>query len=188
MAIRAIGWVALTATAVAGAYWYYSPEVTFYRLQRAVEASDVQAFEAHVDYLRVRDSIRQQVATILESKLGGSPAADLSLGGLLASSMMSAFAERAVIELARPQVLMRALAEGELDDRPNAKAASPEQAYAPRWHLDWRGEHIGMNKYLVRFRSDIDDIVRSSARATLVFEREGFAHWSLVEVRLPPPK
>jgi len=73
-----IATIVLAVVAVA-AYWYWSPFLALKQMQSAVRAQDADAFNRHVDYPRLRDSVKSQMAARMAAELEKSGQAGGSL-------------------------------------------------------------------------------------------------------------
>ena len=88
-----IGWVvALLAMA---AFWWWSPALALYQIRQAARAGDANAFNARVDYPKLRESFKAQLSGTLTRKLSsdaGSSAiakAGSALGTMLGLTMVN---------------------------------------------------------------------------------------------------
>jgi hypothetical protein len=190
------GLVAAVLLALA-AYWYWSPFLAVRELQQAARAGDAAAFNAHVDYPRLREGLKRQLSDLLAQKLGaaqdsGNPVA--ALGGLIGQRLITPMVDA----LVRPETVMAAMQSGRLgpsaEAAPNpapegpaaaapAGAAPPEPAHAARWIIDRQGVDR-MTAYAVDPAHPDEP---NSQRLGLVFERSGFVDWKLTGIRLPLP-
>lgn len=171
----------LLAIALVG-YWYLSPYWVLHQMRSAVQAHDAESFNAHVDYPKLRDSLKGQfsakmTATMAGPDMSGNPMAGLGmlLGGALVNQMVDA--------LVRPEVMMQAMAQGSIRAEPvaNGTTAAPTNA-AAAGDANWRTRRLGMSK-LLAYRAA--DNASTDDNAGFVFERYGFANWKLSEIRLP---
>jgi hypothetical protein len=72
--------VFVLAIAALVAYWYWSPFLALKQMQSAARAQDADAFNRHVDYPRLRDSLKGQMAARMAAELDQSGSAAGSLG------------------------------------------------------------------------------------------------------------
>jgi len=177
------GLVVLAVIALA-AFWYWSPYLDMKQMAAAARAGDADRFNQHVDYPRVRESLKGQFAARMAQAMGthgnGNPMAGLGamIGMGLANTMVDA--------LVRPEVMMKAMTEGKLVPRKAGvqEARTDAAAPAPK-EVAWTFERQGLD-HIVSYRVDPDQPQAANAeRLGLVFERAGFATWKLSEVRLP---
>jgi hypothetical protein len=116
---------ALVVAAVGvGAWWYFSPFLAVRDLQRAAQAGDADAFNAHVDYPRLRQSLKLQFSGLLAQKLGVSRDASnpmAALGGMIGERLI----EPLVDALVRPETVMAAMQSGRLGATARGLAADP---------------------------------------------------------------
>lgn len=175
----------LAAFAIAlGAYWYASPYLALRSIQAAAQARDADRLNAHVDYPRLRESLKDQVSAQLAHELGGDAGGQdalSQLGTALGATLGRALGDRLVDALVQPELVMRALTEAQL--QPRGKRDTPDEGHAAGPAVTWTSERVGLNTLLVHGhrRADAPD-----DRLTLVFDRSGFADWKLTEIRLPP--
>jgi Protein of unknown function (DUF2939) len=173
-----------TAAVAIGAYWYWSPVLTIRQMQSAAKAGDADAFNDHVDYPRLRDSVKGQFSTMLTKTMSSQPEPgnDFAKAGTALGTMLGlAMVDRFVDAMVRPEVVMRAMQEGKLVPK-QAEPASASSATDPANQVKWTSERKGVDKYIayVGRTGDADD-----KRVAMVLERTGFANWKLTEVRLP---
>lgn len=176
---------AVAATAVAvGAYWYWSPVLAIHQMQSAAKAGDADAFNDHVDYPRLRESVKGQFSAMLTKTMASQPEPgnDFAKAGTALGTMLGlAMVDRFVDAMVRPEVVMRAIQEGKLVPK-QAEPASASSATDPADQVKWTSERKGVDKYIAYAgrAGDTDD-----QRVAIVLERTGFANWKLTEVRLP---
>lgn len=104
--------LAVIAAAAAAAYWYWSPELALREMQRAAKAGDADTFSEHVDYPRLRESMKGQMAAIVTDKLGAQ--ASSSGLGALGAMIGLVMVDRVVDAVVRPEVVMSAIRGGRL--------------------------------------------------------------------------
>ncbi|OWQ90393.1 hypothetical protein CDN99_13650 [Roseateles aquatilis] len=192
------GFAAAIAAVVVGlaAYWYWSPVLAIHQMRSAAKSGDAAAFNDHVDYPRLRESLKEQLAAAVESKVAerSSPNNDLARAGAALGSLFAmAMTDRMVDAFVRPESVMRLMQEGQLMPRrkgdrqaspqePDATPAPDDSASAQRREPIWTIERQGVDKLtLYARRADQPE----ERRTGLVFERRGFANWQLTEIRLP---
>lgn len=186
---RRIGKPALAVITLAilalAAYWYWSPFLAIRAMQKAAQAHDAAAFSAHVDYPRVRASLKEQVTTLMADKIAQSGAANNPLK-VLGSLMGGAVVDRLVDATVRPETVMGAMQSGQFGQTdaegdvpaPSAPASANVQDAKPTW--SWTRE--GTDK-LVAFQAGPDGKPREKTMR-IVFERSGFASWKVTALRL----
>jgi hypothetical protein len=185
---KLIRWVLALLVASAGAYWYWSPHVALYQMAKAAQARDADAFNDHVDYLRLRESIKGQIS----AKMGAQMAADRdhanpfsALGTMLGMAMVGNMVDAMV----RPEVVMYAMRnDGHLNPEKAAESKSPSASAstsaAPSERTKWAMERKGMNKVLVYPGEDDVGKAKAAKSPVAVLERTGFATWKLTELRI----
>lgn len=175
----------IVAVAIAvPAYWYWSPYVAMRSMRAAAQAKDADAFNAHVDYPKLRESLKGQFSammadTIQESGRGGSEMekAGASLGAMLGL----AIADRFIDAMVRPEFVMKSMAEAKLD-APGAEKPTGGASTNLR-DVHWTVERKGMDRVIAYGSDDAQEPV--AKRVGFVFDRNGFATWKLSEIRLP---
>lgn len=187
------------AVIVLGTYWYASPYLTLWNLRKAAERQDAEAFNASVDYPRLRASLKEQLSAMMDGKLqsGGARQADpASAGRAIGNLLGQAIANGLVDTMVRPEVVMRAMQQGRLnaqgsDDGSRAGTSTGTAAGSAtgtaagsdaKPKIQWEFERQNVNRLLVQGRrADSPD----AAPISLVLERNGFADWKLVGIDLP---
>lgn len=167
---------ALLTLSALGAYWHYSPYIAIKTMRASAEAKNADEFNEYVDYPKLRESLKGQLTALLVDGMGSKPASANpfeSAGAALAL----AFVNPMIDALVRPELVMKAMSQGELDLKPG-KPASDEPKNEPRWDF----QRISVNK-LIAYASDPND--PAAAKVGVVFERSGFTDWKLTELRLP---
>lgn len=167
---------ALAAAALLLAWLLISPRVTVLRMQAAAQDRDADALAAHIDFLAVREDLKEQVnayvmAGVAEESDGNDFAA---LGGLFASVVV----EKLVDAFVTPSGLVM-LMEGE---DPGLDFGRPNTGGTPRKPLDEaRYRYLGWDRFAVIVPTE------DGAETQFVLERQGL-RWRLVAIRLPLSK
>lgn len=174
----------LLAVASVAGYWHYSPYLTLNTMREAAEQKDVQAFNERVDYPKVRRSVKSQLAAKLAGQMGSDANEGQSSKGFkaLGAAFAMALANPLVDAAVRPEFVMAAMTKGEIEVVPGevkdaVGVAEPKKA-KPKWAFDRQGP----NK-LVAYAKNPEN--PEEVKVGLVFERSGFAEWTLTELRLP---
>jgi hypothetical protein len=181
---RVVGYVVALLFVCLAAYWVWSPALAMRSMHKAIVAGDADAFNSHVDYPRVRDSIKGQLSTIIATKMG-----DTGLASSFGNALGLALSGTVVDAMVRPATLMAAMQLGKLStplSSANGQSSSVGTSATAKGAEDLPGNpnlqthREGLNRFVILVTP------RSSNRAlTLVLERSGFADWKLTEVRLP---
>lgn len=173
--------VAAIAVAAAGlgAYWHFSPYLAMKSLRAAAEARNADAFNEKVDYPKLRESLKGQMAAKVADKLGNSASSGNQLEAM-GSAMALAFINPLIDAMVRPELVMQAMSRGELSMKPSkADNGQPGEARPePKWDV----ERVSLNK-VIAYAQDAKD--PGAAKFGVVFERSGFADWKLTELRMP---
>lgn len=171
-----------------GAYWYWSPFLALRSMQAAARAPDPEAFNDHVDYPKLRESLKVQMASAMGEKMAASVGANNPLASL-GKMMGVAVADKLVDAMVRPETVMRGMQSGQFGPEAQGPAvlatAAPAAAPAPHdGQPAWGWMRVGSDK-LIAYQ--IDDREGADVRKVeIVFERSGFANWKLTDLRLPP--
>jgi hypothetical protein len=198
MTPKAIKAAAAAAIVAVAAYWYWSPFLAVRQLQSAAQNRDAGAFNGHVDYPKLRDSLRGQFSAMFTDKLA-KPAdsrSDLAKAGAAFGTRLGLVMVNQFIDaVARPEVIMQAVEDGRLVRKPKQSAGTRQQAAgnlagplgveSKVGKPTWTYERQGVDQ-LIAYATDPkkpDD--GNPAKFALVLQRSGFANWKLTEVRLP---
>jgi len=179
---------AVTLLAIAG-YWYWSPFLAVRQMQAAAQERDAHAFNAHVDYPRVRESIKNQYSDTLAGKFGA------AFGNLLGRAVVNPLVDA----LVRPDTIMHAMQYGRLtvtasDKQPtdvptqaegNPDGVSSAARESGDGKVKWSYERIGVDKVIAYATDPKKPDEGNQDQFGLVLQRSGFATWKLVEIRLP---
>lgn len=179
------------------AYWYWSPWLAIHQMRSAARAGDADAFSERVDYPRLRESLKVQLAAAADARLGQSSesGSDIARAGAAFGSLLAtALVDRMVDALVRPESVMRVMQEGKLmparsgrsrdrgDPAPDNQGQSDGTPPGEKLDPIWSTEHQGVNTFVLYARRAG---LAEDRRTALVFERRGFASWQLTEIRLP---
>jgi hypothetical protein len=159
-------WVPATALAfvvAVAAYWYWSPLLVIHQMKEAVRAHDVEAFNSHVDFPALRESMKDEIAG--RSGDGAFDGLARMLGGVVVDAMV------------RPEAVMFVLEHGDFakkKQRERPEGDMPRDEPPPsETKPKWVSEREGVNRYVVH-----------NDHIALVLVRNGFADWKLSEMRL----
>ena len=199
MKIKSFAAIAIAILLAIAAYWYGSPFLAVRQLQQAAQEGDAETFNAHVDYPKLRDSLKVQLSTLIGQKMGtppdsGNPLA--ALGKLIGQRLVDQLVEAMV----RPETVMMALNSGRLGKASSAAPAAPSSSAAPasgagiapspaspepekkaRWVIDRQG----LNRMTAYAVDPARPEEPNTDRLGLVFERSGFSGWKLTDIRMP---
>lgn len=180
-----------------GAYWYWSPYLAVWQVRSAAQAQDADAFNQHVDYPKLRDSIKDQFSALFtdlpsESPSDGAPGkAGASFGKMLGLIVVNKLVDVVV----RPELVMQAMRQGYLTPKPPGRTGdpaaqpnAPDAGKAPGSDQDKKKlvfQRQGANRMLI-YSAEVAQVDSAAhGKLGLVFERSGFATWKLSEVMLP---
>lgn len=179
MNIKASAMAVFVALVLAlGGYWYYSPFMSLKTMQTAAQQQDADTFNQYVDYSRVRDSLKEQMSALLGEQLGAErQSGPDSLGVLLGRAVINPLVDA----LVRPEVVMRAMNSGEF--KPAVQSSGSGSSPAKMDEIQWQIERQTLNR-VKAYAMEPGSTERSTALG-MVFERDGFFRWKLIELRLP---
>jgi hypothetical protein len=183
MAIKKVSGALVVAAIFAASYWYFSPYVSINQMRSAAQSGDAESFNAHVDYPKLRTNVKDQFSK-MASDIASSSSAESdsakSTGAAIGSMIGMTLADRMVDGLLRPEFVMKAMQDGKWGKRVPAKpGAASSESTEPKW----TSERQGMNKFIVHLYGS--EFAMGPKETGFVFERSGFAHWMLTDVRLP---
>ncbi|MEC5163354.1 MULTISPECIES: DUF2939 domain-containing protein [unclassified Janthinobacterium] len=179
---------ALATIVAVAAYWYWSPLLAVRQLQSAVRSRDAVAFSEHVDYPKVRQSIKGQFSALFQNEMERSGGVDRALGANGAdfgARLGALMVDRFVDAVVQPESMMLAMRSGQFapSNRQRSAGASAPAA-TPKEKFIWKYERRGLNNVVVHAADP--DAADAAGRGILglVFQRSGFADWKLTEVRM----
>ena len=154
---------------------FASPHWQLYRMRAAVEARDAQALSRHVDFPKLRASVKRQVmrkigADGAPTEPGSSPFA--SFGSRLAFAVIDPLVDAAV----SPAGVAAMLEAGELRIRPEPDGPPPPAGAAAREKVDYDLSYRGWDQVVVE-RADGEGL-------RFVLDRHGLWSWKLAGVDL----
>jgi hypothetical protein len=172
---RTTAFAAAAVFAAIASYWYWSPLLSVWQLQTAAVERDADAFNLHVDYPKVRESIKGQFSPLFSDALGQSASVDsgAAFGRKMGMGMVNRYVDGAL----RPEWLMHSIEVGQLSARNPANAPDIDSK------SPWQYERQGMNQVLAHVASAGHDAL--SPPLGMVLQRSGFATWKLTQVLLP---
>jgi hypothetical protein len=182
MASNKLSSVLVVAIIGVASFWYFSPYLSVHQMREAARSGDAATFNAHVDYPKLRENIKTQFSSMLGDRAAASTTnADGSKNTVAAIGTMLgvALADRMIDGMLRPEFVMKAMKNGKWGKLSTEKAGEQSENKEP----NWTSERQGLNKFIVHLHGN--DSVASSTKTAFVFERVGFAHWSLTEIDLP---
>jgi Protein of unknown function (DUF2939) len=196
MKFKSLVAVVLVVVLALAAYWYWSPFLAVRQLQTAAQDGDAEAFNQHVDYPKVRESLKGQFSALLAQKLGVQKDSDnpfAALGSLIGLGVVNQLVDAMV----RPETVMAAMTHGKLAQpapspapapggaAPPADGAATEKAESPEKKANWIIDRQGANRMTAYAVDPAKPDQPVAERLGLVFERSGFVDWKLTEIRMP---
>ena len=156
-------------------------------MKAAAEAHDADTLNEHVDYAKLRESFKGQLAAMMAEKLGSTSrsGSDAEKAGAALGSMLGmAMVDRLVDTMVRPEMVMKALQGAEVSPKPSAgpSAAADAGGQPKKPDVKWSYDRKSTDK-LIAYAEDSSK--PDDKKVGFVFERSGFADWKLTEIRLP---
>jgi hypothetical protein len=177
MANNKLGSALVVAVIGVASYWYFSPYLSVHQMRAAARAGDAAAFNDHVDYPKLRENIKGQFSSMLGASApaaaaqGGTQGAGAAFGKMIGMALV----DRMIDGMLRPEFVMQAMKQGKVSPRTEAPSEKGEP--------EWISEREGLNKFVVRLRDK--ESPATAMETGFVFERSGFAHWTLTEIKFP---
>ncbi|WP_157667452.1 DUF2939 domain-containing protein [Comamonas serinivorans] len=171
--------VVVAGVLAAAGVWGGAPYYTAHQIKQAVERGDAAALAKHVDFDRVRASLKRQLTEGVTRHLpeGARSGVIADLGGLLASRATDA----ALQALITPEGVTDLLAGRMVNplDRPSADQGAPEPA--PTRDADTprpSAGYVGWDQFQVQLPA-------KGRNVNLMLTREGVLSWRLTDIELP---
>lgn len=183
---KLIAALAVAAGMATGGYWYYSPHLAVKATLKAADSGNAEAFNARVDYPRLRESFKGQMSAFALKSTGQGAGGAESLGAMLGLAMVN----QMVDAFMRPEMVMHVMQTLKVqleqgDRRPGAQGpgASPSQAPGrENGKIEWTFERPSVDKLIAYAREP--GVGVDEPQPGFVFERSGFADWKLTEIQL----
>ena len=199
--------VVVIVVVIALAYGYASPYIALDRLKRAADARDAETVNEYVDFPALRDSLKQQVTSLLVRRLdaqrGGNPLA--AIGAMIGVALIGPLVDAYATPDGVAALLNGVPPRGEPGERPpeppgvasngpatapgttGSAAQAPASPTAPSSSTDkappqppqtTAGYH-GINEFVVTYRHGVGD-----TRYSAILHRHGLFSWKLSAVDL----
>ncbi|MBB3193782.1 hypothetical protein FHS28_001147 [Roseateles terrae] len=166
-----------------------------HQMREAAREGQADRFNAYVDYPKLRENLTGQIMVAFggSAEVPAHGAGDERSGGGFGRALGQAMAAGAVSALVRPEVVMRAMQEGQLlpkkrpaeptSDRGEGAEGQQGRASAdPHRQVEWWTERKGLNTVIFYARRGDEP---DHKKMGLVLEQRGFASWQLIDIRLP---
>ena len=157
-------------------YWYYSPYLALKNIRDAALRKDADAFNDRVDYPKVRESLKGQIAAIMSDKATSSDKGYPPFGPILGK----AFVNPMIDALVRPEAVMYVMQHGEIMSA-QSSVRSDTQAMPEKQSVEWTLERKSFDKIIIYRQESRLKLAKDFA---VVFERNSFADWKLTEIRI----
>src|SRR5438045_1874493 len=130
MKVKSLAAIVLVLVLALAAYWYWSPFLAVRQLQTAAQNGDAATFNQHVDYPKVRESLKEQFSVLMVRKLGVPKDADnpfAALGSLIGLGVLNQLVDAMV----RPETVMAAMTHGKLAQPAPGPLPAPGETAPP---------------------------------------------------------
>jgi type II secretion system protein G len=107
--------VGVLVIAGVAAYWYWSPYLVMRQMRNAAVSADADTFNDHVDYPKLRESLKGQLSARITGELGSASRSGNEFeraGSALGSMLGLALVDKMVDAVVRPETVMRAMENG----------------------------------------------------------------------------
>lgn len=175
-------WIAVAVIAATAGYWYASPYLALKQMRAAAERHDAETFNDYVDYPRLRQSLKGQMAAALTEKATRASNDSERAAAALGAGLANAFGGALVDAMVRPEVVIRLMTQAKPG---SSSSAGVVRSPSSKDDVNWTVQRLGMNKMVVYGTDKEDAATPDDQKAGAVFERTGFANWKLTELRLP---
>lgn len=167
--------VGLTAILIAG-YVVASPFITVYQMKSAAEKNDIEALSEHIEFPSLRQSIKDQVNSMLVEKLAN----DKNLKGNAFAELAMVFAgsvvDRAVDVYVTPNGISKIMTGEKVSLGEMGQSSEGQVKKEPFKNASFSYEST--DKFVVTVANKSDEPVR------FILRRQGFS-WKLTDIRLP---
>lgn len=183
MPSKKIKLLAVALTLATAAYWYWSPFIIINSMRSSALKKDADSFNEHVDYPKLRESLKGQFKSKMASALANTRTSDNEFeqaGAALGSMLGLAMVDRFVDALVQPETVMRALGQAKFNTSKDIENGAPKGE--PSKSTSFHYKRVTVDKLIAYSSPDGTPLAKSPS---LVFERSGFANWKLTEVRVP---
>jgi Protein of unknown function (DUF2939) len=193
---------------IALAFGYASPYIALDRLKRAADARDAQTVNQYVDFPALRDSLKQQLAGLLERRIGGGAHGNplAAIGAMIGAALIGPLVDSYATPDGVAALLNGMPPRGEPGERPlpppgvpgatsngdNASGAAPAplpdtqapsnpppQTTQPPQPPQTTAGYRGINEFVVTYQHGVGD-----ARYSAILRREGLFSWKLAAIDL----
>ncbi len=172
-----------TLVAIAGGYWHYSPYLALHGMQAAAEAKDADKLNTYVDYPKLRESLKGELAAKITQQMprATDTGDQFEKAGAAFGAMLGlALVDKMVDAIVRPEVVMRTIDDARFETSPAVRGDAPASESHKR-DVTWTLERK-TNDLVVAYGADQ---AKPAERLGLVLERNGFANWKMTGIRLP---
>jgi hypothetical protein len=194
--------VVIAIVAVLG-YGYASPYIALDRLKRAADARDAQTVSEYVDYPALRESLKEQVASLLTRRLHASGNPFAALGAMIGVALIGPMVDAYATPEGVAALLNGMPPRGNPNDRPPAQPEAPSSGpaqpgtgtatpappatagtadtagNAPPQPPQTTAGYRGVNEFVVTYQHGVGD-----TRYSAILRREGLFTWKLAAVNL----
>ena len=164
----------ILAVLFAAVWMYFTPYLAMSRLQKAARNGDTEALNELVDFPALRESVKTNVRSAVETSVSRSHNPFAVLGGLLAGAVASPLVDAFVTPSG-----IAALTDGE---RPGGHRDAADSAARVRVrNVKVKRGYESLDLFVVHFVDRND----GKEKMALLLHRDGLFHWRLSGIRLP---
>lgn len=163
-------------TIFVGGYWYYSPYLALNDIRDAAQRKDADAFNERVDYPKVRESLKSQIAAMIAMEATSSNDRFAVFGAMLGMALVNPMVDAIV----RPDAVMHAMQSGVIK-LAQSSTHQDAQTTPNKRPVEWMLERKNIDKVIAYRHESSSDVGKGFA---VIFERQGFADWKLTEIRM----
>jgi hypothetical protein len=182
---RLLAAAAILIAAGIASYWYWSPYLVVRELRNAALNADAESFNEHVDFAKLRASLKSQFSERFGKEIGNRPSGENELeraGNAFGSMLTHALVDKMIDAAVRPETIMFAMREGKFRVE-RSQTGGEDRSEGERRKPVWSTERKGFDTVIFHVEGDGDGAGKD--RMALVMQREGFANWKLTDIRLP---
>lgn len=174
---RTIYGIALIATVVIGAWFYFAPYIATYNMMRAAKTNDSETLSNYINFPLLRESLKANFNAMLVAEVAKSGKDDPfeTFGAILAAAIINPMIDA----LVTPESLSMMMQGNKpnLAERKLEAEGKPKESSETEMSMGYEN----FNKFIVSVKKKGDN----NSPIVFVLHREGFLNWKLASLRLP---
>lgn len=167
-------------SAFSTAFWYYSYYLDVYTIHQSIVNNEIETFNQHVDYEKIKENLRAVVAKSvgvnLEEKSNNIPEVQAQLG-TFGLTMINGVIEKMVQPKTVFYFVQSSLKADAEKDKKNIAEGKPAIK------RDWTSKYIGPNEVKITFSEEGRDYTTA-----IFMHRYGFITWKITNLDIPLEK